>query len=147
MAIFSRPQGSARADGSGRRAEAAGLTIIAVGATVTGDVASEGVVKVEGTVEGTVRAGTQLLVAAGAVIRGDVFAAEVVAGGQIHGTIQAADRVEIQAGALVVGDIRTHRLHIADGGRINGQISMELEAGDRGLQSSHEFRGELSKVE
>ena len=140
MAIFSRPQGSTRPG------EAAGLTIIAVGTTVAGDISSEGVVKVEGTVEGTIRAGTQLLIAAGALIRGDIFAAEVVAGGEIHGGIHAGERVEIQAGALVAGDIRTQRLHIADGGRVNGQITMELGLGERGQFSGQEQLGQVSKV-
>ncbi len=147
MAIFSsRASGSGRADAAGRR-EPAGLTIIAIGTAVAGDVSSEGVVKVEGTVEGTVRAGPQLLIAPGAMIRGDVFAAEVVAGGEVHGTIYGAERVEIQAGALIEGDIRTQRLQIADGGKVNGQITMEPGGSERGHHSGQELRGELSKVE
>jgi cytoskeletal protein CcmA (bactofilin family) len=122
------------------------LTIIAVGATIVGDVASEGVVKIEGIVQGTVRAGTQLLVAPGAMIRGDVFATEVVAGGEIHGGVNADQRVEIQAGATIHGDIRTQRIHIADGGRVNGQISMEPSEVERGHAAGVGDRGEPSKV-
>jgi cytoskeletal protein CcmA (bactofilin family) len=59
------------------------------------------------------------------MIRGDVFAPEIVAGGEIHGSVHADERVEIQAGAMVDGDIQTQRLHIAEGGKVNGQISME----------------------
>lgn len=132
MAIFSRTSQPGRLEASSRRGEPAGLTIIAIGTTVIGDVASEGIVKVEGTVEGTVRAGTQLLVAPGAVIRGDVYGSEIVAGGEIRGSVNAAERVEIQAGAVVDGDIRTQRLHIADGGRVNGHITMEAGLGERG---------------
>jgi cytoskeletal protein CcmA (bactofilin family) len=132
MAIFSsRTSQPGRPEGSGRRGEPAGLTIIAVGTTVVGDLVSEGVVKVEGVIEGTVRAGTQLLVAPGAVIRGDVQGAEIIAGGEIHGAVTAEERVEIQAGALVFGDIRAQRLHIADGGKVNGQITMEAGGGGR----------------
>jgi cytoskeletal protein CcmA (bactofilin family) len=125
MAIFSsRPAQSGRPDAP-RRTDPAGLTIIAAGTTIVGDVGSEGVVKIEGTVQGTVRAATQILVAPGAMIRGDVFAPEIVAGGEIHGSVHADERVEIQAGAMVDGDIQTQRLLIADGGKVNGQISME----------------------
>lgn len=132
MAMFtSRPSQGGRADAP-RRGDPAGLTIIAAGTTIVGDVGSEGVVKVEGIVQGTVRAATQILVAPGASIRGDVFAPEIVAAGEIHGTVHADDRVEIQAGAMVHGDIQTQRLLIAEGGRINGQISME-QAGERGV--------------
>lgn len=143
MAIFSRTSQSGRPDAP-RRNEPAGLTIIAVGTTVVGDLASEGVVKVEGAVEGTVRAGTQLLVAPGAVIRGDVFATEIVAGGEIHGGVNADERVEIQAGAVIDGDIRTGRLHIADGGRVNGQITMEPSGAARGERPAVPERTEIA---
>jgi cytoskeletal protein CcmA (bactofilin family) len=145
MAIFqSRPSQSGRTD-IPRRNEAAGLTIIATGTTIVGDVGSEGVVKVEGTIQGTVRAAAQLLVAPGAMVRGDVYAPEIVAGGEIHGTVHAEDRVEIQAGALVDGDIQTQRILIAEGGRVNGQISMEPPGADRSDANGAE-RGSLSNV-
>jgi cytoskeletal protein CcmA (bactofilin family) len=147
MAMFSRPTQSGRPDPAVRRGDPNSLTIIAVGATIVGDIASEGVVKIEGTVQGTVRAGTQLLVSPGALIRGDVFAAEVVAGGEIHGGVNAEQRVEIQAGATIHGDIRTQRIHIADGGRVNGQISMEVTSGERGAIAGLADRGDSSKVQ
>lgn len=145
MAMFSRPTQPGRADPAARRGDPNSLTIIAIGATIVGDIASDGVVKIEGIVQGTVRAGTQLLVAPGALIRGDVFATEVVAGGEIHGGVNADQRVEIQAGATVHGDIRTQRIHIADGGRVNGQIAMEPGDGDRGQASVAGERAEMSK--
>lgn len=135
MAIFSRPSQSNRPDLPARRGDGAGLTIIASGTTVAGDLISDGIVKIEGAVEGTIRAGTQLLIAPGAQVRGDVFALEVVVGGDIRGGVHADERVEIQAGALVDGDIHTQRIHIVDGGRVNGHVVMEPEAGARGLGS------------
>lgn len=143
MAIFTRTPQTGRPDSPARRGEPAGLTIIAVGTTIVGDVASEGVVKIEGTVEGTIRAGAQLLIAPGAVVRGDVHAAEIVAGGEVHGGVHADERVEIQAGAVVDGDIRTQRIHIIDGGRVNGQITMEPGAVDRGERTSVTERSEV----
>ncbi len=135
MAIFSRPNHPGRTESGPRKNEATGLTIIAQGTTIVGDIGSDAVVKVEGTIQGTVRAGTQLLVAHGALIRGDVFAAEIIVGGEIHGGLHAEERVEIQNGALVNGDIRTQRIHVADGGRVNGQISMEPTGGHASLSA------------
>jgi cytoskeletal protein CcmA (bactofilin family) len=143
MAIFSKTQ-SGRPEGPGRRGEPAGLTIVAVGTTVIGDLVSEGVVKVEGVIEGTVRAGTQLLIAPGAVIRGDVQANEIIAGGEIHGAVLADERVEIQAGAQIFGDIRAQRLHIADGGKVNGQITMESGSAERADRVELVQRSEVS---
>lgn len=133
MAIFSnnRPSQTGIRSESVRRGDPAGLTIIAAGTTIVGDIDSEGVVKIEGQIQGTVRAATQLLVAPGALIRGDVHAPEIVAGGEIRGSVHADSRVEIQSGALIDGDITTQRILIAEGGRVNGQISMD-SAGERG---------------
>ena len=130
MALFSRvePEPAPR-DGTTRRPEAAGLTIIAPGTTLIGDLCAEGVVKVEGTVQGTVRTSAELLIGRGGIVKGDVYAPEVVVGGEINGGIQGQLRVEIQAGALVQGDILTERIFIAEGGRVNGQITMAQENG------------------
>ena len=135
MAIFSRPSQSSRPGLPARRGDGAGLTIIASGTTVAGDLISDGIVKIEGTVEGTIRAGTQLLIAPGAQIRGDVFALEVIVGGDIRGGVHAEERVEIQSGAVVDGDIHTQRIHVVDGGRVNGHVVMEPGAANRGLGS------------
>jgi cytoskeletal protein CcmA (bactofilin family) len=135
MSVFGKSS-SGRADQPARRVEGTGLTIIAVGTQVTGDIVSDAVVKVEGMLEGTVRAASQLLVAPGAVIHGDVFAREVLVGGVIDGLIEAEERVEIQAGAQVDGDITTQRIQIQDGGRVNGQISMQLPRPADGPQVS-----------
>ena len=101
-----------------------GLSIIAVGMTVRGNLESNGTVKVEGIVEGHVQAKNQVLVAKGGVVQGDVDAREAVIGGAAHGAIRALDRVEIQAGAVVNGDITTRRISVAEGGTLNGLIRM-----------------------
>jgi cytoskeletal protein CcmA (bactofilin family) len=147
MAIFSRPAQPGRAgESTPRRTEGTGLTIIAQGTTIVGDIGSDAVVKVEGTIQGSVRAGSQLLVAHGAVIRGDLFAAEIVVGGEVHGSLHAEERVEIQAGALVNGDIRTQRIHAADGSRVNGQISMEPTGESASLNVGKAATGTASNV-
>jgi cytoskeletal protein CcmA (bactofilin family) len=104
--------------------EPAGLSIIAVGLTIRGDLESSGTVKVEGTVEGGVLAKQQVLVARGGIVRGDVLAREAVVGGEVHGSISAEERVEVQAGAAVHGDITTQRIAVAEGARLNGLIRM-----------------------
>lgn len=109
-------------------APSGGLSIIAVGMTVRGDIESNGTVKVEGTVEGHVEARDQVLVARGGAVLGDILARETIVGGAVHGSVHASDRVEIQAGAVVNGDIVTKRIAVAEGGSLNGQIRMSEAA-------------------
>jgi cytoskeletal protein CcmA (bactofilin family) len=104
---------------------AGGLSIIGAGMTVRGDLETAGVVKVEGIVDGHVRAKAQVLIAKGGLVHGDVETAEAVVGGKVNGAIRASDRVEVQPGAAVDGDITTRRIAVAEGGSLNGLIRME----------------------
>lgn len=107
-----------------KAAAAHSLSVVGVGMIIRGDVETQGVVKIEGTVEGHVIAGTQALVAKGGVVRGDIETGEAVIGGLVAGAVQAAERVEIQSGATVQGDITTRRIAVAEGAILNGQVRM-----------------------
>jgi cytoskeletal protein CcmA (bactofilin family) len=102
----------------------AALSIIGPDLRVEGEMVSRGVVKVEGTVVGSVRAERQVLVAKGGTIEGDVTTQEAVVGGVIAGTVTASARVEVQEGAVVNGDIVTKRLVVMEGGEVNGHVRM-----------------------
>jgi cytoskeletal protein CcmA (bactofilin family) len=117
MAIFTEKGHSAP------ESEAA-LSIIGSGMRVVGDITAEGVVKIEGTVIGTVRAGRQVLVAKGGEVEGDVITREAIIGGEVRGTVVAGERVEIQTASVVHGDITSKRLLVHEGGEINGVIRM-----------------------
>ncbi len=107
-----------------------GLSIIAAGMTVRGDLESNGTVKVEGAVEGHLVVRGQVLIAKGGLVHGDVEAREAIVGGMIQGSVRAEERVEVQAGASVEGDITTLRIAVAEGGRIDGRIHMGEDALD-----------------
>ena len=111
-----------------RRSDGIALSIIAKDMTVTGDLETDGVVKVEGRIRGTIRGGAQVLVSAGAIVQGDVHTREAIIAGEVHGAIHAAERVELQASAAVVGDIMTPRIAILEGGRLSGEVKMEINS-------------------
>lgn len=111
-----------------RRSDSMALSIVAKDMTITGDLETEGVVKVEGRVHGNVRAGSQVLVSPGAIVQGDLYTREAVIAGEVHGGIHASERVELQASAAVVGDIVTPRIAILEGGRISGEVKMEINS-------------------
>lgn len=111
-----------------RRTDQIPFSIIASDMTVIGDLETEGVVRIEGRVKGTVRVGGQVLVAAGAVIEGDLHTQEAVVAGQVSGAILARERVELQATAVVSGDIHTPRIAVVEGARVSGEVKMDSGA-------------------
>ncbi len=109
----------------------AGLSIIGTGMRVEGDVSADGVVKVEGSIVGTIRAARQVLVAKGGLVEGDILTREAIVGGEVRGGIQATERVELQATSVVHGDITTRRLFVQEGGEINGILHMGPEVAEQ----------------
>jgi cytoskeletal protein CcmA (bactofilin family) len=120
-----------------RRSDQVPFSIIASDMTVIGDLETEGVVRIEGRVKGTVRVGSQVLVAGGAVIEGDLHTQEAVIAGQVSGAIHARDRVELQATAMVAGDILTPKISIIEGARVTGEVKMDLPAKADAVGASH----------
>lgn len=124
MAIFSSEE-DAKSPPPKRPAGAQpGLSVIAPGMRVEGELITDGVVKIEGTVVGTVRADQQVLVAKGGMVEGDIHTREAVVGGEVRGAILAHERVEVQATSVVQGDIATQRIVIHEGGEVNGHVRM-----------------------
>lgn len=124
MAVFSE-----KTVASGGREGVPGLSIIGAGMRVVGDISADGVVKIEGSVTGTVRAAKQVLVARGGEVEGDVVSREAIIGGEVRGAVYAEERVELQATSVVHGDIHTKRLLIQEGGEMNGVLRMSEDAG------------------
>src|SRR3989441_7614022 len=108
MAVFSE-----KTTGSGTGREGVpGLSIIGAGMRVVGDISADGVVKIEGSVNGTVRAAKQVLVARGGEVEGDVISREAIIGGDVRGAIYAEERVELQATSVVHGDVRSEERRV-----------------------------------
>lgn len=100
-------------------------SVIGAGMRILGDVESAGALKIEGTVEGSIRGGRQVVVARTGSVQGDISADEVVLAGRVVGTINAAERVEIQGTCRLEGDINTRSIVVMEGGIINGNVRME----------------------
>ncbi|MFQ5702817.1 MAG: polymer-forming cytoskeletal protein [Gemmatimonadales bacterium] len=110
-----------------------GLSIIGGDLTVIGELRTDGVVKIDGVVEGNIRAQQQLLVSKDGAVKGDIQTREAIVGGTVTGSIQADERVEVQSTATVHGDITTKRILVHEGGEVNGNIHMgDLQSSRRG---------------
>jgi cytoskeletal protein CcmA (bactofilin family) len=105
------------------------MSVIAAGMRIVGDIESNGVVKVEGVIEGGVRSARQLLLGRAGVIHGDVRAEDAVLGGKVVGAVMATERVEIQGTASVEGDIHTKSIVVFEGASINGAVRMGEASG------------------
>lgn len=100
------------------------ISIIAPGTKVNGDVETDGTLRVEGTVEGMIRAAKAVVVGKDGVVIGDIMTQDAVIGGRVTGTVVAESRLELQATCVIDGEIRARRVKLDEGGKVNGQVAM-----------------------
>src|SRR4029453_6005949 len=93
MSIFTKPTTEKSPMRNDSQAPDAGLSVIASGMKIVGDIESTGVVKIEGTGEGAIRGARQLLLGRQGTVHGDIRAPEVIIGGTVVGTIVGEEAV------------------------------------------------------
>ena len=100
------------------------ISIIAQGTRVKGDFETDGTLRVEGTVEGMIRAAKAVVVGKDGVVLGDITTQDAVIGGKVSGKVVAESRLELQATCVIDGEIRARRVKLDEGGKVNGQVAM-----------------------
>src|SRR6187200_3417750 len=94
-------------------------TVIAKGLKIVGSVTAEGLVEVNGQIDGELHC-TSLMIARGAHVDGIVVAERVVVDGKVEGPFQGGD-VVLKSQAHVVGDIHHQSLAIERGAYFDGR--------------------------
>ena len=95
------------------------VTVIAEGLKIVGSVTAEGVVEVDGQVEGEVHC-TSLIVSRDAQIAGTITADQIVVDGRVEGPIKGGD-VVLKSQARVAGDIHHRSLTVEKGALFDGR--------------------------
>jgi len=104
------------------------VSIIGPGMKIVGDCSSDGTIRVEGQVEGAVKAGKSVVVGEGGTVKGDIATQDAIIAGTVNGSVVAESRVELQATCRVQGDIRSRRVKLEEGGQVDGQLHMGASA-------------------
>ncbi len=102
-------------------------TVIAKDLVVTGKLSGEGVVQIEGTVEGEVNLKGYVIVTATGKVKGPVEADVIRVAGQVEGNLISHDHVQLERTGTINGDVTTVSFVIENGGRLNGRTTMVPE--------------------
>jgi cytoskeletal protein CcmA (bactofilin family) len=117
-------------------------TVIAKGLKIVGSVTAEGLVEVNGQIDGELHC-TSLIVSRGAHVTGTVAAERVVVDGKVEGPIQGGE-VVLKSQAHVVGDIHHQSLAIERGAYFEGR-SIQVR-GANGQQPERVGRRSLREI-
>lgn len=100
------------------------ISIIGPGMKVVGDCVTTGSLRIEGTVQGVVRAGKAVVVGKEGFVDGDIETQDAVISGRVVGTLTIASRLELHATCRIEGTIRARRMQLEEGASIEGQITV-----------------------
>jgi cytoskeletal protein CcmA (bactofilin family) len=107
-------------------------TVIAKGLKIVGSVTAEGLIEVNGQIDGELHC-TSLVIARGAHVNGIVAAERVVVDGKVEGPIQGG-AVFLKSQAHVVGDIHHQSLAVEKGAYFDGRSVQIRGANGRQLE-------------
>ena len=131
----------------------ASSTVIAQGVTLKGTLRGEGVVQVEGVVEGEFDLTGAVIVAETGLIRGPIKADVVRVAGRVEGSVQAREHLRLEPTGSLDGDVTTASLVVEDGGTLNGRCTTtkapapELEFQGARMSTALEFGPEFDLEE
>jgi cytoskeletal protein CcmA (bactofilin family) len=100
------------------------ISIIGPGMTIVGNCETDGTVRIEGSVNGSVKAGKAVVIGKQGVVTGDINTQDAVISGRVEGTLVAASRLELQATCRIDGEVYTRRMQLEEGAVLNGNVHM-----------------------
>lgn len=104
------------------------ISIIGPGMAIVGDCQTDGTVRVEGSVQGSIRAGKAVVIGKQGVVSGDVITQDAVVSGRVEGKLVAESRLELQASCHIEGEVHTRRMQLEEGAVLNGSVHMSGDA-------------------
>lgn len=95
---------------------------------IKGDISFKDTLRIDGTFEGSIRAGKHLVVGEGAKVDAEIEVGSIYVSGQLKGRVKASERVELHRSARVESEVITPVLVVEEGAVFEGKCSM-IETG------------------
>ncbi len=104
-------------------------TIIGKETTITGQLSSQGNIRVDGRIDGGVTISGDAVIGESGIVQGDIKAGSLTVAGTVTGNVDCDGNLSIHATGQLVGDVRVRSLNIADGGVFRGRSEMATRSG------------------
>jgi cytoskeletal protein CcmA (bactofilin family) len=105
-----------------------GNSLIGTGTTITGDIVSNGDVRIDGVLKGNIRGSAKILIGQDGLVEGDVEGLQADILGTVTGKIKVRELLNLRGKAVINGDIRAGKLQVEPTVTFNGKCHMGAEA-------------------
>lgn len=96
----------------------------------------EGSVRIDGTFTGEIQSEGTLIVGKDAKVQGQIWVGQLILSGHLQGEIEAGKKVVLHKTANLLGSMVTPTLVIEEGAMLEGQVSMNKNAGSKNEKKS-----------
>jgi cytoskeletal protein CcmA (bactofilin family) len=100
------------------------INIVGVGTVIDGQISSNGDLRIDGTIRGSVSSKSKVVVGSTGVIEGDVICQNADISGTIKGKTTVSEMLFLKSPARINGDIQTGKLVVEVGASFTGNCSM-----------------------
>ncbi len=100
------------------------LNFIGAGTSLEGTIETNGSLRIDGRVKGTVKSSDTVTIGAGGEVNGEIFARNAIVGGKIEGNISVEEKLVLESTSVLTGNLRAGKLIIDEGAVFNGNSEM-----------------------
>lgn len=107
--------------------ETPAVNMIGKGTSIKGDIRSDGDVRVDGVLHGSIQSNGKIVVGISGTIEGDIVCQNADISGNVKAVIRVKELLSMKSTSNVNGEIYTSKLAIEPGARFTGTCNMEEE--------------------
>lgn len=101
-----------------------GSTLIGAGTTITGDMESNGDIRIDGILKGNLKGKAKIIIGADGIVEGNIEGLQADIMGHVTGSIKVQDLLFLHGKTQVNGDIYAGKLHVEPTAVFNGNCHM-----------------------
>lgn len=102
-------------------------TIIGEGTEIRGTIQATGVIRIDGTLEGSIVHHGDLIIGPKGRVMADIRSKALAIAGEVRGNVEADEKLELLPGARLYGDIQCGHLVVHEGAKFHGRSLMANE--------------------
>ena len=114
--------------GNGPSESSETISIVGPGMTFVGDCETEGTIRIDGRLEGSIRAGGSVMIGPAGVVTGDVHARDATVAGTVKGIVVAQSRLDLQETSRLDGEVFARTVKVGEGAVVNAAVHMGEDA-------------------
>ena len=115
---------TSKSKSSNEETTSASNSIIGAGTTITGNIDTNGDLRIDGTLKGNVFSKAKVLIGQEGCVEGNVYCRQADIMGQVTGNLTTTDLLQLKGKAAVAGDIQAAKFFIESTVNYNGQCQM-----------------------